>query len=157
MKIGELAERTGLTPSRIRFYERIGLLTAVERQPNGYRAYSTDAVLVLDLVATAQKTGFSLDEIRLLLPPDFSQWPRGALLDALSVKVRDIERLEARLAQNRTRLVSLMAEIEAKPDDVDCATNATRALARWRVGAGIGLEPAAGVTKATRRRSSQSG
>ncbi len=82
---------------------------------------------------------------------------RGALLDALSVKVRDIGRLEARLAQNRTRLVSLMAEIEAKPDDVDCATNATRALARWRVGAGIGLEPAAGVTKATRRRSSQSG
>jgi len=31
MKIGELAERTGLTPSRIRFYERIGLLTLVER------------------------------------------------------------------------------------------------------------------------------
>ncbi|WP_443111535.1 MerR family DNA-binding transcriptional regulator [Burkholderia sp. FERM BP-3421] len=45
MKIGELAERTGLTPSRIRFYERIGLLTAVERQTNGYRAYSSDAVL----------------------------------------------------------------------------------------------------------------
>ena len=32
MKIGELAERTGLTPSRIRFYERIGLLTLVERK-----------------------------------------------------------------------------------------------------------------------------
>ncbi len=31
MKIGELAERTGLATSRIRFYERIGLLKSVER------------------------------------------------------------------------------------------------------------------------------
>lgn len=37
MKIGERAARTGPTPSRIRFYERIGLLTSVERQANGYR------------------------------------------------------------------------------------------------------------------------
>ena len=39
MKIGELAGRTGLAASRIRFYERIGLLKAVERQANGYRSY----------------------------------------------------------------------------------------------------------------------
>ncbi|MCM3332854.1 MerR family transcriptional regulator, partial [Kocuria palustris] len=83
MKIGDLAERTGLTPSRIRFYERIGLLTAVERQPNGYRIYSPDAVVVLGLVTAAQKAGFSLDEIRMLLPPDLVQWQRGALLEAL--------------------------------------------------------------------------
>jgi hypothetical protein len=108
---------------------------------------------VLDLVATAQKTGFSLDEIRLLQPPDCARWP----CDALSAEVRDIEGLEARLAQNRMRLVSLMAEIAAKSDDVDCATNATRTLARWRVGARSGLEPAAGVTRANRRRSPKSG
>lgn len=37
MKIGDLAKRTGLTASRIRFYERVGLLKAVERTTNGYR------------------------------------------------------------------------------------------------------------------------
>ena len=83
MKIGELSERTGLTPSRIRFYERIGLLKAVQRQPNGYRTYPTEAVLVLDLVATAQKAGFSLDEIGMLLPPDPTQWQHGKLLETL--------------------------------------------------------------------------
>ncbi|WP_375145378.1 MerR family DNA-binding transcriptional regulator [Vibrio parahaemolyticus] len=35
MKIGELAQKTGLAPSRIRFYERIGLLKTVTRKPMG--------------------------------------------------------------------------------------------------------------------------
>ncbi|WP_269501266.1 MerR family transcriptional regulator [Burkholderia sp. IMCC1007] len=153
MKIGDLAERTGLTPSRIRFYERIGLLTAVERQPNGYRIYSTDAVLVLGLVATAQKAGFSLDEIRMLLPPDLMQWQRGALLEALHHKVRDIEAMELRLAQNKQHLVSLMAEIESKPDDVDCAANATRLLSKMQLGKLDSTVAKKGAAKLKRRRS----
>ncbi|CAB3773782.1 MerR family transcriptional regulator [Burkholderia sp. MSh2] len=134
MKIGDLAERTGLTPSRIRFYERIGLLTAVERQPNGYRAYSPDAVLVLGLVATAQQAGFSLNEIRMLLPPDLAQWQHGALLDALRRKVCDIEAMQVRLERNKAHLVSLMAGIEAKSDKIDCSANATRMLSRMQAG-----------------------
>ncbi|AYZ62202.1 MerR family transcriptional regulator [Burkholderia multivorans] len=153
MKIGELAERTGLTPSRIRFYERIGLLTVVERQPNGYRIYPPEAVLVLGLVATAQKAGFSLDEIRMLLPPDLAQWQHGPLLETLRRKVRDIEEMEARLAQSKVHLVSLMAEIEAKPEKIDCAANATRVLSRMRRGAKDDSAPATGVVKGGRRRS----
>lgn len=75
MKIGELAERTGLTPSRIRFYERIGLLTLVAREANGYRSYPQEAVTVLDLITAAQKADFSLDEIRMLIPAGLAQWP----------------------------------------------------------------------------------
>ncbi|GAU04343.1 MerR family transcriptional regulator [Burkholderia stabilis] len=152
MKIGDLAERTGLTPSRIRFYERIGLLTAVERQPNGYRIYSPDAVLVLGLVATAQKAGFSLDEIRILLPPDLAQWQRGALLEALRHKVRDIEAMQVKLAQNKAHLVSLMTEIEAKPDEIDCTANATRLLSQMQSRELDGAARTQGAAKAGRRR-----
>ncbi|MCA8047245.1 MerR family transcriptional regulator [Burkholderia arboris] len=130
MKIGELAERTGLTPSRIRFYERIGLLTLVEREANGYRTYPPEAVTVLDLITTAQKADFSLDEIRMLIPSDFAQWQRDALLDALCRKVQDIEVLEARLAHSKAHVVALIAGIGAKPDTVDCATNAKTLLSR---------------------------
>ncbi len=130
MKIGELAERSGLTPSRIRFYESIGLLQAVERRPNGYRTYPPEAVVVLDLIVTAQRAGFSLDEIRTLLPGDLEQWEHGALIEALRRKVADIEALVARLMQSKTQLVSLIADIEAKPDDIDCAANARRILSR---------------------------
>ncbi|ABX15385.1 MerR family transcriptional regulator [Burkholderia multivorans] len=152
MKIGELAERTGLTPSRIRFYERIGLLTAVGRQPNGYRVYSPDAVVLLGLVATAQKAGFSLDEIRMLLPPDLGQWQRGALLEALRNKVRDIEAMQIKLTQNKAHLVSLMAEIEGKPDEIDCSTNAARLLSQMQSREPDGAARTHGTVKAARRR-----
>ncbi|MBN3747920.1 MerR family transcriptional regulator [Burkholderia sp. Se-20373] len=130
MKIGELAERTGLTPSRIRFYERIGLLTLVEREANGYRTYPQEAVTVLDLITAAQKADFSLDEIRTLMPADLAQWPCASLLDALCRKVRDIEALEARLAQSKAQIMSLIADIATKPESVDCATHAKRLLSR---------------------------
>ncbi|MCO8590195.1 MerR family transcriptional regulator [Burkholderia multivorans] len=152
MKIGDLAERTGLTPSRIRFYERIGLLTAVGRQPNGYRVYSPDAVVLLGLVATAQKAGFSLDEIRMLLPPDLGQWQRGALLEALRHKVRDIESMQIKLAQNKAHLVSLMAEIEGKPDEIDCSANAARLLSQMQSREPVGAARTHGAVKAARRR-----
>ena len=139
MKIGELAERTGLAPSRIRFYEGIGLLK-VERQPNGYRTYPPQAVLVLELIATAQQAGFSLDEIRTLLPPDLAHWEHGSLIETLRSKVQDIE---------------------AKPEEIDCATNAGRVLSWIRSGE---LESPALATgdvttlrKASRRRSGRTG
>lgn len=129
MNIGELAKRTGLTSSRIRFYESAGLLKAVDRRPNGYRTYPQQAVLVLELIATAQGAGFSLEEIRTLMPSDLENWQHTGLVDALRRKVSDIEALEARLAASKAQLVTLIADIEAKPDDIDCATNARRVLA----------------------------
>jgi DNA-binding transcriptional MerR regulator len=134
MKIGELAQRTGLAASRIRFYESIGLLKLVERQANGYRSYPEQAVMVLNLITTAQQAGFSLDELRTLLPQDLSQWQHGKLLDTLQAKVKDIEALEQRLAQSKTHLLALIDEIESKPDDLDCAANAKRVLAKMNLG-----------------------
>lgn len=68
MRIGELAKLTGLAPSRIRFYEASGLISSVERKANGYRDYDADAVWVLEMITNAQAAGFSLEEIRRLLP-----------------------------------------------------------------------------------------
>jgi DNA-binding transcriptional MerR regulator len=133
MKIGELAERTGLATSRIRFYERVGLLKSVTRQNNGYRSYPDDAVLVLKLIATGQRAGFSLDELRTLLPRDLANWEHGTLLDTLRRKVQDIEAMQAQLAQSKVQLVELMAQIEARPQDMDCAANARRVLSEMRL------------------------
>ncbi len=150
MKIGELAQRTGLAPSRIRFYERIGLLKAVERQANGYRSYPDDAVLALALIANGQRAGFSLDELRKLLPGDLASWEHGSLLDTLRRKVQDIAGLQAQLAQSKAHLVELMAQIEAKPQDMDCAANARRLLSDMRL-LGASKAPAS-TARAGRRR-----
>jgi DNA-binding transcriptional MerR regulator len=130
MRIGELSDRTGLSQSRIRFYEKVGLLKAVNRRSNGYRDYPPEAVVILELIATAQSSGFGLEEIRALLPNEQEQWNHGALLDTLRRKVADITSLEARLKRNKAQLITVINEIEARPDDIDCATNARRVLSR---------------------------
>ena len=131
MKIGELAELTNLAPSRIRFYERIGLLQTVSRKANGYRTYPPEAVTALKLITSAQQAGFSLDELRALLPSDLSNWDHNSLVGALHQKVRDIDEMQQRLAESKVQLVAVLSEIEAKPEDMDCAANAKRVLSQF--------------------------
>ncbi|ALK32352.1 MerR family transcriptional regulator [Burkholderia plantarii] len=128
MKIGELARRTGLAPSRIRFYEARGLLRTATRLANGYREYASDAELALAVIVHAQQAGFSLDEIRDMLPEDLSDWRHDELLPRLRRKVADIERMEQQLALGKARLLAVIRQVEEKPDDMACAENARRVL-----------------------------
>ena len=134
MKIGELAKRSGLAASRIRFYEKIGLLKTVKRSANGYRSYPPETLLVLELITNAQDAGFSLDELSSLLPSDLSQWEHGALLETLKTKIRDIEAMEKRLATSKAKLLEVMAKVESKPDDMACADNARRVMSEMGLG-----------------------
>lgn len=129
MKIGELATRTGLAPSRIRFYEASGLIAA-QRQANGYRSYPEQTVQILGIITSAQQSGFSLEEIRRLLPSREQQgWPHDELLASLQRKVGEIEAMQQRLAQNKAQLLSIIAGIEGKPEGMSCTVNAERVLA----------------------------
>ena len=67
--IGALAQRTGYRASALRFYEEIGLLEPALRV-SGRRRYAEDAVHRVGLITLCQDAGFSLDEIRRLMPPD---------------------------------------------------------------------------------------
>ncbi|WGY48732.1 MerR family DNA-binding transcriptional regulator [Vibrio sp. ABG19] len=131
MNIGELAKRTGLTASKIRFYEKIGLLKTVKRKANGYRTYPPEAVMVLDMITTGQQAGFSLDELRTLLPGDLSQWDHNQLLGTLQKKVKELEDIEQKIAHNKAKLLAVLNEIEAKPQDMDCAQNAERVMSQF--------------------------
>lgn len=130
LNIGELAKRTGLAASRIRFYESRGLLKRAMRGANGYRVYPPEAALTLTLITTAQQAGFSLDEIRPLLPSGQGDWDHGALLAALRRKVGEIAALQGKLARNKAQLIAVIRDIEARPDDLDCSANASRVLSR---------------------------
>ncbi|MFJ3485731.1 MerR family transcriptional regulator [Pseudomonas sp. NPDC090202] len=128
MRIGELAKRTGLAASRIRFYETEGLISAVKRSGNGYREYSEQAELSLILILRAQKAGFTLEEIRHLLPTDLDDWQHDQLLDALKRKVAEIEELQTRLQQSKAQLLATIDSIENRPEGMGCADNARRLL-----------------------------
>jgi DNA-binding transcriptional MerR regulator len=64
VRIGELAERSGLEPTAIRYYERIGLMPVPARNDSGYRDYDEDAAARLGFIRAAQTVGLTLGEIR---------------------------------------------------------------------------------------------
>ncbi len=66
MKIGELARRTKLNASAIRYYEKMGLLVAPQRL-GGQRRYPTDSLDRVLLIRFATDMGFTLAEIKLFL------------------------------------------------------------------------------------------
>lgn len=132
MKIGELAKLTGLTASRIRFYEAAGLIKAVTRQANGYRVYPPEAASILEIIDSAQRTGFSLEQIRHLLPVGDGGWDHAELLQALKTKVTEIETLQKRLKANRAQLLVAIESIEGRPLGITCSDNRKRVLDRLR-------------------------
>ncbi|WP_339463221.1 MerR family transcriptional regulator [Pseudomonas sp. EA_105y_Pfl2_R69] len=132
MRIGELATRSGLAASRIRFYEASGLISA-QRQANGYRSYPEQAVQTLGIISCAQQAGFSLEEIRRLLPDVHSDgWAHDEMLGSLQRKIGEIEAMQQRLAQNKAQLLEIIATIESKPEGMACSENAGRVLANLR-------------------------
>jgi MerR family transcriptional regulator, redox-sensitive transcriptional activator SoxR len=62
LTIGEVARRSGLAASAIRFYERQGLVRA-DRTPSGQRRFHRDVLRRIAFIRIAQRVGLSLDEI----------------------------------------------------------------------------------------------
>lgn len=114
MRIGELAQRSGVTAKTLRYYEGIGLLPAPPRTASGYRDYGSDAVSRLGFIQAGQSVGLTLGEIREILAfRDRGETPchRVATLierhaDDLSRRVAALERMRrdlARLAKRAKR------------------------------------------------------
>ena len=101
--IGEVARRTGLRASAIRYYEKIGLLPKTERI-NGQRRYGRDVFNYLAVIDVAKRAGFRVDEIRHLFHgfgkgiPAFRRWQLLAQrkiteMDDLIASARKMKRL----------------------------------------------------------------
>ncbi len=63
LKIGELAQRTGISRDALRFYEKHGLITPSGRPDSGYRLYSKSDVLRISFILSAHEVGFTLNEL----------------------------------------------------------------------------------------------
>lgn len=62
LDIGEIAEKSGITPSALRYYEEIGLIASVSRH-GLRRQFAEDVLLQLRLITLGKSAGFSLQEI----------------------------------------------------------------------------------------------
>ncbi|WP_339446855.1 MerR family transcriptional regulator [Pseudomonas sp. EA_5y_Pfl2_R50] len=133
MKIGELAQMSGLNASRIRFYEAQGLIPKVERQGNGYRRYPPQVLQTLNIIQRAQQAGFSLDELKTLLPhPVTGDFNEQALVASLMRKVEQIEAMQVHLAENRAQLLAVIDGITSRPEGMACHANAERVMQSFK-------------------------
>ncbi len=62
MKVSELAERAGIAPSAVRWYESVGVLPPATRQPNGYREYADEDLARLRLVTSLRRLGLGPED-----------------------------------------------------------------------------------------------
>ncbi|WP_261558802.1 MerR family transcriptional regulator [Frankia tisae] len=102
MQIGELARAAGTTPRALRYYEEQGLLRS-SRTRAGYRVYGDAAVTTVDNIRHLLVSGFTVDDVRSLLPLLDHALPeqfeaRPACSDALAVGARRLSALEERIA-----------------------------------------------------------
>lgn len=94
LDIAEVAEKTGLAPSALRFYEKKGLLTSSGR--NGLRrTYEPEVLDRLELINCARRAGFSIAEIsRFLVATPGDAALRATMAEKVAVLNDDIARLQ---------------------------------------------------------------
>lgn len=96
LDIGEVAERAGVPPSTLRYYEAIGLIHSVGRR-GLRRQYDSDVLMQLSLIAMGQSASFTLTEIAGMIGPDGRpDIPRADLhakADALQQQIVDLRLL----------------------------------------------------------------
>ena len=107
MKIGELARNAGLRASAIRYYEKLGIISAPDRKGN-QRRYAGDALNRLLLIRFASDMGFTLAEIKLFLSGLRNDVPVGPRWRKLAN--RKIQEVEAGIQRAR-QLKSLLQHL----------------------------------------------
>ena len=107
LTIGEVARRSGVAASALRFYEERGLI-ASERAGSGHRRYPRSALRRIAFIVFAQRVGLSLEEIGAELAklpadhaPTRADWQRlsATWTSRIDQRIAELERLRAGLTE----------------------------------------------------------
>jgi MerR family transcriptional regulator, redox-sensitive transcriptional activator SoxR len=107
LTIGEVAKRSGVATSALRFYEENGLIRS-ERTRSGHRRYPRAVIRRIAFIVFAQRIGLSLEEIGAELAklprnrvPERSDWAKlsGGWTARLQERIAELERLRAGLSE----------------------------------------------------------
>ncbi|MDR5651091.1 MerR family transcriptional regulator [Ruixingdingia sedimenti] len=118
MKIGDIARAAGVTTSRIRFYERRGIIAPAARGANGYRDYPADLIAILRFIEQAQGLGFSLKEIASVeVAGGAHPISCDEAIRLLSRKLDSVAALIAEAEGRKRRIEALIAELRERRQD----------------------------------------
>jgi DNA-binding transcriptional MerR regulator len=98
LKIGQVAERAGVSVDTVRYYERVGILPAAPRRPSGYRLFDEATVERIKLVKQLQDLSLTLEEVDAMLV---------AVADDTASCARESSRIEMALRRTEERIAAL--------------------------------------------------
>ncbi|MCU0525767.1 MAG: heavy metal-responsive transcriptional regulator [Elainella sp. Prado103] len=118
LKIGEVAETSGLPIKTIRYYDEIGLLSpTVERSESGYRLFHTETLNRLAFIRRSQALGLNLKEIQQILSVhDQGELPCGEVKQHLEAKVVEISRQIEALNLLKAELLGILSGWQDQPE-----------------------------------------
>lgn len=119
LTIGVFAKAAGVNVETIRFYQRKGLLREPDKPYGSIRRYGEADVVRVKFVKSAQRLGFSLDEIAELLRLDDGTHCEEASSPA-EHKLKDVREKMADLARMETVLSELVCACHARKGNVSC-------------------------------------
>jgi uncharacterized protein YjbI with pentapeptide repeats len=116
--IGELSRLVEIPSPTIRYYERLGLLLAPLRSPQGYRLYATDALERLLFIQSAKAFGLSLEEIKQLLDLQAAQTiPYATFKQMVQQHLRKLDlQIQELMTQRQNVAQRLDRIVESLPD-----------------------------------------
>jgi DNA-binding transcriptional MerR regulator len=127
MLIGALAEQTQISRDTLRFYEKIGLI-ASKRRANGYKEFMPQTIDQLKFIKLAQQLGFSLQQIKSILPLlQAGSVPPALLRQQITDKLVWIDQQMAQLHALRQTLLDLPIGQDC-PLQQHCVSNIERQL-----------------------------
>lgn len=112
LRSGQVAAAAGVNLQTLRYYERRGLVAEPDRTLGGHRLYPPEAVTLLRVIKTAQRLGFTLDEIAELLDAGthrHGRRPDAGLQARAKAKLAEVERKLDDLAVIRDALRQALA------------------------------------------------
>lgn len=121
MKIGEVAKHSGLSSKTIRYYEKIGLLSAPPRTSGGYRDYADKDRRRLVFLRHARQVGFSTDACRQLLALYENPERRSVEVHALVTEKLDAIEQQLRELKSLKKVLQKMSAQCANDEGADCA------------------------------------
>jgi len=108
VKIGELASRTGVNASAIRYYEKLSLVPAPYRA-SGQRRYTDEAIYRVLLIRFARDMDFSLEEIKIFLSGLDDKAPVGKRWRRLAhSKIKQVDETVVRAQRLKSLLEHLL-------------------------------------------------
>lgn len=133
--IKETSELSGLPESTLRYYETMGLISQIARDPSGHRSYDENNINLIIAISCLSATGMSIGDMRTYL----SNIPLGEKSADEQIKLLEVQK--SHLATEAKRIVLKRRYVETKiaywkaiasgnSDEVEVITKSARLLAK---------------------------